>query len=531
MTATYDLLNQLIQTTTPESETVANTYNGEGLRVAKTVDGTTINYLYEYDKVVLETDSSGAQKARNVYGTNLISRNVDGQTAFYLYNGHSDVTALIDGQGNNLATYYYDAFGNITEHTGSFDNNITYAGYQYDKETGKYYLNARMYDPVTARFMQEDTYRGDVNDPLSLNLYTYCHNEPLMYTDPSGHKEGDWWDYKTYVAGGKKVIQDVKQGASEVKDAASFVYHHPVEATNLVNQTVIKPAAEKLLGKDTWQYNLAKETLKRPIIDFETGQIERLNLVRGVIQTPETIYKIGVKPQIDLQKRAILETMNSTGMMPDNFYNKEVSQSNSDLKNDWQNVSGMGLGIVNNAVTAFNPYNQYNYLTNNDISLQDSVKQVDAMTQTALLVLPFAVKGLGLARGESSTVGASEASSMERYSVGKSIEPMQKTLDMSLNPELYANEVAAKFGINLKGSGQGITIKFNPDLVQAGKSRQLTPNIIEIGPSAYADEATLANTIAHELNHARSWLKGGLAPEKAAYSAGNALEEFIKGLR
>jgi hypothetical protein len=44
-----------------------------------------------------------------------------------------------------------------------------------------------MYDPVTARFMQEDTYTGEYNDPLSLNLYTYCKNDPLMYSDPTGH--------------------------------------------------------------------------------------------------------------------------------------------------------------------------------------------------------------------------------------------------------------------------------------------------------------------------------------------------------
>ncbi len=51
----------------------------------------------------------------------------------------------------------------------------------------KYYLKARMYDPVTARFMQEDTYRGKDEDPLSLNLYTYCHNNPIEYYDPTGH--------------------------------------------------------------------------------------------------------------------------------------------------------------------------------------------------------------------------------------------------------------------------------------------------------------------------------------------------------
>jgi hypothetical protein len=48
-----------------------------------------------------------------------------------------------------------------------------------------------MYDPLIARFLQEDSYYGDRNDPLSLNLYTYCHNEPLMYTDPTGHDDVD----------------------------------------------------------------------------------------------------------------------------------------------------------------------------------------------------------------------------------------------------------------------------------------------------------------------------------------------------
>lgn len=67
------------------------------------------------------------------------------------------------------------------------DNAILYAGYQYDEETGLYYINARMYDPVTARFLQADTYLGSLNDPLSLNLYTYCLNNPHRYTDPSGH--------------------------------------------------------------------------------------------------------------------------------------------------------------------------------------------------------------------------------------------------------------------------------------------------------------------------------------------------------
>ena len=95
------------------------------------------------------------------------------------------VTLLSDGEV--AVTYYYDAFGNILTQTGEADNAILYAGYQYDEETGLYYLNARMYDPVAARFLQADTYPGSLNDPLSLNRYTYCLNNPNRYTDPSGH--------------------------------------------------------------------------------------------------------------------------------------------------------------------------------------------------------------------------------------------------------------------------------------------------------------------------------------------------------
>ncbi|MDD2401757.1 MAG: hypothetical protein PHD60_06080, partial [Clostridia bacterium] len=158
------------------------------LRVAKEVNGERTQYLYEYDKVVLELDEAGNEVGRNTYGLNLLRRTVEGESYYYMYNGHADVTALIDATTGDIAgTYYYDAFGNILEQTGDVNNSITYAGYQYDEETGLYYLNARMYDPKIARFLQEDTYSGNAADPLSLNCYTYCNNNPVSYYDPDGH--------------------------------------------------------------------------------------------------------------------------------------------------------------------------------------------------------------------------------------------------------------------------------------------------------------------------------------------------------
>jgi YD repeat-containing protein len=83
------------------------------------VNSKTTRYLYENDKVVLETDDSNNQTAYQVYGTNLLYRSATGeagsgaQSYYYLYNAHGDVTSLIDMSGNIAVSYDYDAFGNI----------------------------------------------------------------------------------------------------------------------------------------------------------------------------------------------------------------------------------------------------------------------------------------------------------------------------------------------------------------------------------------------------------------------------------
>ncbi len=62
-----------------------------------------------------------------------------------------------------------------------------YCGEYFDTETGTIYLRARYYNPNTGRFISRDSVTGDIGDPLSLNLYTYCANNPILYVDPSGN--------------------------------------------------------------------------------------------------------------------------------------------------------------------------------------------------------------------------------------------------------------------------------------------------------------------------------------------------------
>ncbi|WP_179233010.1 RHS repeat-associated core domain-containing protein [Paenibacillus rigui] len=197
--STYDGFNQLKQMEklkAGERVTVDYTYNGDGLRTKKVVRSSkdnyaekVTNYLYDRQHVVLETDASDQMIVRYVRGINYIARaDSSDKLSYYLYNGHGDVVQTVSAAGEVENQYDYDVFGNptLTVETG-YTNAIRYAGEFMDVETGLYYLRARYYDPYTGRFMSQDSYWGEDTNPLSLNLYTYGHNNPIMYIDPSGH--------------------------------------------------------------------------------------------------------------------------------------------------------------------------------------------------------------------------------------------------------------------------------------------------------------------------------------------------------
>ena len=111
------------------------------------------------------------------------------------------------------------------------------------------------------------------------------------------------------------------------------------------------------------------------------------------------------------------------------------------------------------------------------------------------------------------TVGDGDGySGDERYRVGVAQDGVERTLDNSLDKNTYLRDVAQKYGINLRGSGQDIDVVFDPDLAPGlqGVTRAVDGGrVIDIGPAGIVDDTTAANTIAHELGHARYFLRNG----------------------
>ena len=192
-TNTYDSLNQLIGFTDGKT-TASYKYDVDGLRISKTVDGHSIDQIWNDDKqIAVDADGSNPYKAQiDIRGTNLLAgcefvQAVKSDYTYYTQNAHGDVVNLTDNNGAVTKTYQYDAFG-VEKNIDDTDTNaFRYCGEYYDKETATIYLRARYYSPSTGRFISRDSFAGSNNDPLSLNLYTYCHNNPVSGTDSTGH--------------------------------------------------------------------------------------------------------------------------------------------------------------------------------------------------------------------------------------------------------------------------------------------------------------------------------------------------------
>ena len=142
---------------------------------------TASNY-YLTDSVYYYYDTSGS-----VIGFSL-------NDTFYFYgkNIQGDIKYIYDANGSIITEYCYDAWGKTLSITGSLasavgeKNPFRYRGYYYDRETGFYYLNSRYYDPQVGRFINADGVMGANGGFLSYNLFSYCSNNPVIFSDHSG---------------------------------------------------------------------------------------------------------------------------------------------------------------------------------------------------------------------------------------------------------------------------------------------------------------------------------------------------------
>ncbi len=166
-------------------------YDPDNLRYSKTVNGTETDYYW--DNGVLVGEKTGDNYIQYLYNASGIAGMRCNDSYYYFEkNIFGDVIRAYNASGIAVAEFRYDSYGNIVSASGSMADKvkIRYRGYYWDEETGFYYLQSRYYDPSLCRFISADQYEllGTLSrTPGQLNLYAYCNNNPIMYTDETGH--------------------------------------------------------------------------------------------------------------------------------------------------------------------------------------------------------------------------------------------------------------------------------------------------------------------------------------------------------
>ncbi|WP_419725664.1 polymorphic toxin-type HINT domain-containing protein [Terrisporobacter petrolearius] len=319
---TYDAANRMDKAMFTKAGIVTlnqvNTYNGNGQRVEKSENGQSTKYYYQGDSVLYTTgkadtsteleEPEDVEKLTGVTSLNLMGASgnaiatvrdissTEGEK-YYFYNKdmRESTTNLVNVEGKSEVAYEYTDFGE-TEINGdeNFYNEICYTGGIYDNKTGLYYLNARYYNPEDGRFLTEDTYRGEFTDPSSLHLYAYCTNNPISYTDPSGHFpillafDAAWGAYDGYQYAKKKNLRGWKKAGAIVGGAVLGTIN-PFKALKVgkvfkrVAKIVKKRKSTKAIAKRVYRVVRKTKSITRKVAKKVSKKVTKIPKKKKII--------------------------------------------------------------------------------------------------------------------------------------------------------------------------------------------------------------------------------------------------------
>ncbi len=287
---------------------IAYTYDSEGLRATKITPTEKYEYLYNGDLLSymsVKNKSTGAFVYEmyffyDSYGHlshlkyfKYTGTDVQQYNYIVLTNSFGDILSLYGTDGEALIHYEYDAWGNVISVKNSSNvevpyeqykdtiahrNPIRYRGYVYDTDTKFYYLQSRYYNPELGRFLNADGLLSTGQGVLGHNMFSYCQNNPVNCSDPTGHAP-EWLhsfidkaidfvvDKMTkskipfvrcigYVLSNTKKAKNLIDASDEIMSDPENIKNQYVEDiyNSGVNQTVIKSTPNSIIFPDLEEY-------------------------------------------------------------------------------------------------------------------------------------------------------------------------------------------------------------------------------------------------------------------------------------
>lgn len=226
---TYTMFNK-ISTISQGTRRITFTYGADDQRRSmKSYNGTTLTsekiYSGDYEKETVNGLITERHYISTPSGITAVLITTSGaKNMYYLCKDHQQsITALMDESGTIREQYAYDAWGKRRNPTNwSYSNVPTptylergYTMHEHISSTGLINMNGRVYDPMLARVLSPDNLLPNMYSQSGLNRYAYCHNNPLMYSDPDGNNPIIAWIGGAFIMLGKLYYDGKKSNHGE----------------------------------------------------------------------------------------------------------------------------------------------------------------------------------------------------------------------------------------------------------------------------------------------------------------------------
>lgn len=208
-TVSYNAFKSPVEIEEVGTDKVSFTYNDGNVRAAMFYGGLGTKETRRYRKyysadgsmeIKLDTQNNAIEFVTYIggdgYSAPLLVKS-DGITQNYLYlhrDYQGSILAITNQAGTIVEKRLFDAWGSLINYYnatgaafgswGAFDRG--YTGHEHLTSVGLINMNARLYDPKLHRFLQPDNYIQEPFNTQNYNRYSYCWNNPLKFTDPSG---------------------------------------------------------------------------------------------------------------------------------------------------------------------------------------------------------------------------------------------------------------------------------------------------------------------------------------------------------
>ncbi|ACM19395.1 RHS repeat protein [Geotalea daltonii FRC-32] len=178
---TYNQNQRLIQAAA--NETGSYSYNAQGQRTKKTVNGVTTYFIFDQQGQLLTESATNGTQAEYIYLSNQPLAKIDATGTNYVHTDHLGTpTMMTDAAATKVWEIEARPFGDSANITGTASLNLRFPGQYADSESGLNYNYFRDYNPGIGRYIQADPVGLDEG----VTLFIYSGNDPILNEDPLG---------------------------------------------------------------------------------------------------------------------------------------------------------------------------------------------------------------------------------------------------------------------------------------------------------------------------------------------------------